>query len=262
MKAITELDELKHIELGIMKRIHSFCVDNEITYFLCFGTLIGAIRHNGFIPWDDDIDIFMPRPDYEKFLELFPSIQKDMDLEIVNHKSQIYFGRPISKVIDTRTLLFEKNYKGDDPIGVFVDIWPLDGVDKGIKGWWQLLRARIAKKILYLAIDTNLKGIYKYLSLFVNFNDRKRYVEILDKIAKENCYDKCKGVRCFSGGSIATKCFFYKDLFVPVLHKFEDAEFFIPQGYDIILTMTFGDYMTPPPLNQQIPHHIVDIYWK
>ena len=85
MKEINTLEELKSIELDIMKKIHDFCERKGLTYYLAYGTMIGAIRHNGFIPWDDDIDIFMPREDYERFLKLFVEEQNALKLAIVNH---------------------------------------------------------------------------------------------------------------------------------------------------------------------------------
>ncbi len=127
MKAITELAEMKSIQLEIMEKIHAFCQKKRIIYYLSHGSLIGAVRHKGFIPWDDDIDVFMRRDDYEQFCHDFPYEQDTYGLKLVNSYTDIYYGRPMSKVIDTRTVLIEPNYLCDDEIGVNIDIWPLDG---------------------------------------------------------------------------------------------------------------------------------------
>ena len=176
MKEISSIDELKVIELDIMKKIHRFCVDNNIIYYLCYGTLIGAIRHKGFIPWDDDIDILMPRPDYERFLKLFPRVQKQLGLEVVNHKTKTYFGRPMSKVIDKRTDLFEPEFKGDDHIGVFVDVWPLDGAANSKKERNKTIdKCYFWRSILYSGI-TKMKHLksakYKLAHVFTQFIPR------------------------------------------------------------------------------------------
>ena len=96
MREIVNLSELKSIELDIMKKIHKFCEEYNINYTLSYGTLLGAVRHDGFIPWDDDIDIFMPQPDYEKFCRIFPLHQEKLQLELVNSKTSKYFGRNMS----------------------------------------------------------------------------------------------------------------------------------------------------------------------
>ena len=120
MKEIHDLDELKSIELRLMKVIHDVCTHNNIWYELAYGTLIGAVRHNGFIPWDDDIDIFMYRKDLNKFLEAIERHKESDHIMIASPKNgDIYFPRDIIKVCDSRTKLFEKTYK-HEPIGVFV----------------------------------------------------------------------------------------------------------------------------------------------
>ena len=141
MKIIDNLDELKKIELDIMIKIHQFCEKNNIKYYMIAGTLIGAIRHKGFIPWDDDIDIAMSREEYEKFLREFPAYGEKNNLLAVNNRTNPYYGRPMTKVIDTRTCLMEPEYRSDDPIGVFVDIWVMDGVPTGVnRNHWQRKR--------------------------------------------------------------------------------------------------------------------------
>ena len=155
MREIKSLDEIKSIELSILKRVHSICEQNGIKYYLCGGTLLGAVRHKGFIPWDDDIDIYMKRRDYTKFVNLLKEnaeIYAEEGLELVNATTPRYYGRIISKVIDNTTVLQENDYKTDDPIGIFIDIWPLDGTpNNNLYRKAYLIYATFIKKLLLAA---------------------------------------------------------------------------------------------------------------
>lgn len=266
MREITGLEELKTIELDIMKAVHSFCEENNIVYFLAHGTLLGTIRHKGFIPWDDDIDVFMPREEYKRFHEIL----QDRDWKIndrytlVNHKTPIYFGRPMSKVIDTHTVLTEKEYLGDDPIGVFVDIWPLDGMtsnkDEQIQ---QLAFVKTKKQKLYLSISKmkaleNIKGKIKHL--LVQFCSKKKLVDDVEQAAMKYCYSDSDYVVCYMDpySVVLKKQWFEKR----ELADFENEKFYIPSGYHEVLTQLYGDYMKLPPVEKQVPHHIIDTFWK
>ncbi|MCC8051470.1 MAG: LicD family protein [Clostridiales bacterium] len=267
MKEITQLEELKQIELEIMKKIHKFCVDNNITYFLSYGTLIGAIRHQGFIPWDDDIDIEMFREDYNKFCALFPNVESELGLELVNHKTKRYLGRPMSKVIDIRTELIELGFSGDDKLGVFIDIWPIDGVRKNkYRQLFFTIRYGFLKKLLYANISIppdkqNLNAFIKQcLKPFSRWPSNKKKVEIMDKIASNIDINESDEVACYA---VSSKIIYKKDdYYSAVLVHFEDADFFAPIGYDKILRKYYGNYMELPPVDEQVPHHICGIYWK
>ena len=202
MKVIESLDELKKIELDIMIKVHQFCEENGIKYYMIAGTLIGAIRHKGFIPWDDDIDIAMPREDYEKFLKIFPEYGKKNNLLAVNNRTKPYYGRPMTKVIDTRTSLTEPEYRSDDPIGVFVDIWVMDGVpDDASKGDW-LKKMRREKEILFASVykATTQFSFVKNLAILLGrpINYKKR-AEKFDKLARTYKYEECDTVVNYIG---------------------------------------------------------------
>ena len=126
MKELT-IEELKEVELNILKDVAKFCEINKIQYFLCGGTLLGAIRHKGFIPWDDDIDIAMPRADYERFFKLYNgnnSRYKADSLEN-NNNWHMSFGR----VGDINTVLYEHTLKNKyKKYHAFIDIFPVDGL--------------------------------------------------------------------------------------------------------------------------------------
>src|SRR5690625_114441 len=125
MKAL-DLEEIKQIQLSILRRVAFFCKQHDIAYFLCGGTLLGAVRHKGFIPWDDDIDIMMPRPSYEKFLKEF----KYEHLSLYHYKKTKNYGYPFIKIGEDRTVLRETFIKKNIDMGVFIDVFPIDGFPK------------------------------------------------------------------------------------------------------------------------------------
>lgn len=265
MEAITDLAVMRDLELSIMKVIHSFCEENNICYYLAYGTLLGAIRHGGFIPWDDDIDIWMLRKDYDKFGKLFPEYGKSKGLYIATKYSNPCLPRNMYKVCDDRTILEETKYRVGDKIGVFVDVWPLDATpNNSVARKFHNFNMLLAHSILHCGIMKeeyfaggiprricrviyNVIGINRVLDAWERIS--KKY-EISDKtISVESCAEVPRG-------------FSYEDFKTRHLAKFEDSEFYIPDGYDRILTCRYGDYMTLPPKEKQTPHHVQDTYWK
>ena len=265
MREITELSELKSIELEIMKKIHHFCTEHNIRYFLGYGTLIGAVRHGGFIPWDDDIDIYMPRPDYEKFIASFKEFGENNDLCIASNRTKPYMCRNFAKVCDTRTIQYEPKYKDTEARGVFVDIWPLDGYPcNSLLRRIHWLKLYLEFAVLYASL-TKLEYIPKNQimkrMLIICFRNLKseKILEVFDRDTRKYPYDNSKWVVC----SPAKPEYYKKEWFEELkLMKFEDSEFYAPVKYDEYLTCRYGKYMELPPIELQKPHHVIDTYWK
>ena len=263
MKEITSLDEIKSIELSIMKKIHKLCEEEGIVYYLSFGSLIGAVRHNGFIPWDDDIDLYLPRPDYNKLVKIIKKKGPQMGLNYANPFSKIHYGRNLTKVFDTTTYLIEPDYRTDDPIGVFVDLWPLDGTPNNrILRKIYLVRAHLKKKvILASSMKYNDKySILKKMEIRVAgvFNHSK-LVRSMERMARKYSFNKSEYVFSYAAQDAVYK----RELFNKrILWKFEDTELYIPAEYDKILRLEFGDYMKLPPIEQRVAHHVVNTYYK
>lgn len=162
IKEITKIDELKFISYNILKFVADFCEINNIKYYLFAGTLLGAIRHEGFIPWDDDIDIAIPRDDYEKFIIEFDR-NNDVNYKVLSIENSNKYYLPYAKVIDNRTLLFEDG-KESMPIGVFIDIFPLDSIpDKSCRLFWNTIFCLVIlirlKCYLFQNVDLYIKTL-------------------------------------------------------------------------------------------------------
>lgn len=261
--------DIQSVSLDIMKDVHEFCVKNNIKYTLQGGTLLGAVRHDGFIPWDDDIDIAMPRPDYEKFCSTFSSPKGYRLICRQNDKCFLSFARVcemektcVKSIVPWTTI----------PTGVFIDIFPLDGAedDKDVAAQ----RMKIIRRIFHRTLRA--RGSY------LKWSEAKGLMAKLKLIAKRivyfhsgafNEYDKmCKEIPY---GSTEHYCnYAYQEyglreyhrtavLKEYVLHQFEDCQFYIMKGYDEALKEKFGNYMELPPLEKRVSKH--DIYthfWK
>ena len=115
------IDKLKQIQLDMLKDIHAFCVEHDIRYSLAFGTLLGAVRHKGYIPWDDDVDIMMPREDYNRFIRSYGNnIYRIADMSVNPD-----YGLPFAKVEDVLTVI-EENVEGGSVFGIYIDVFPVD----------------------------------------------------------------------------------------------------------------------------------------
>jgi len=260
-----ELKKAQSIMLIILKKFSSFCEKNDISYFLHAGTLLGAIRHNGFIPWDDDIDVGMLREDYDKFCKLFNKEQDDLILQ--NYDTDNGFGFPFSKLILKNTVWIESFAKNTNRIfqGIYLDIFVFDKIPNDEKLQKKIyihnkrLRAIMHAKQNYSpTFDNKLKSvIYKILCFFTHF--------VSVKIIQKKQINLCLKYRNLKENYLVTNLggdfyenlnsdFLYKDL---VKHKFEDSEFLIPREYDLILTRAYGDYMTPPS-NPTYKHQIIE----
>lgn len=265
MREITSLDELKSIELDIMKKIHTFCESENIFYVLGYGTLIGAVRHKGFIPWDDDIDILMPRHEYERFMDSFGAFAEENGLYIASNRTKPHMCRAFAKVCDKRTIQYEPKYKDREARGVFVDVWPLDGypsnrISRKIHQG-KLLIEFIALHASFTNLDyipkeqTNKRALIRLFSKA----DSEKILEKFERDTRKYPYDNSEWVMCSSTKPELFRRKWFEGRF---LTDFEDAQFYAPSGYDEYLRCRYGDYMKLPPVEQQKPHHVIDTYWK
>ena len=257
------LEEMKKIQLGILDAVADFCDKNQINYWLDSGTLIGAVRHKGYIPWDDDIDLGMLRPDYDRFLELFNKenpVYKAYSVE--NNPDFLY---PFAKVLDTRTVLYEPDEKGVKSC-VNIDIFVYDNapdddrkVAKMYKKRDKYVSLHNVRVRLYLSKNRPLVHLIKKLIYPFLLVLPKNY--FAKKIVKNSTKFKRKDTKRIGNFTSITKVCCDKELFagsVPV--EFEGKIYKAPQGYDAWLTAFYGDYMKLPPEEKRVPHHSFKAY--
>lgn len=254
-------EELKAIQLDLLRKTAEFCENNGIRYFLCGGTLIGAIRHQGFIPWDDDIDISMPRPDYDRFIKTFNN--PNNYYQVIDMSNNEKYGFPFAKVHDTRTFVNELQY-AKDHFGVFIDIFPIDGVgeDKQVYRILKLRKILHTKKANYYQrtiIKKIINTLGKLILLPISVHN---IVSMMDKEARKYPFGSTP-----KAGAIINPYGTREIVDLKVFEKaipatFEGREYMVPIGYDTWLRSIYGDYMQLPPEDKRHSPHISIAYWK
>ena len=262
------IDEIKKIQLDILCSVDLFCNERGLRYSLAYGTLIGAVRHNGYIPWDDDIDIMMPRNDYDVFVSSFNGVIDNLCVMAPELNWDYY--APYANVYDKRTLLIEKNnsHRGFE-IGVKIDIFPMDDVIEEYQEYVKCYnKSKLYNRQLF-AKRINLKKIIK-----IDF--KQGIIMLIEKVV--SCvlsYHKLqKKIKALTNKSEESK---YVDNIVFPVYKltrirkeiltnyiklmFENHEFMAIEKYDIYLKTIYGDYMALPPEEKRVPHHHFKAYW-
>lgn len=264
---VTDIREIQQMELGIMEYIHEVCQKIGVKYFLAYGSLIGAVRHNGFIPWDDDMDICMLRDDYEK-LQDYMIAHPDERYELMSYKNNVNYVYPFMKVQDNHTYLVEEDVRIDSDMGIYVDIFPVDGYedDQAFKDkMTKIIKKRQLSCYTFKGISNTksvVNSIIRYVSVIIfYFTKTNKYVSQIDELAKSRKVDDYELVDYL----------IYKDMHKPVWKRewleqtitgvFEGKEFMIPKNYHEILTSDYGDYMQLPPVDQRVSHHDFKL-WK
>ncbi len=271
MKEISS-DELKEIQLQILKSVTDFCVENNIRYFLCGGTLLGAVRHQGYIPWDDDIDLMMPRPDYERLKKIF-SIN-GFSLIDYNTKGQNY-NLPFVKIQKDGTVLKEQAAT-DLEMGINIDIFPIDGfpaTDKELKRHLKILN-KLIKRIIYKNLNYSKQShpvwwksiisntLYQIKKFFSKFYSNRKISKRINKIASKFSFET------EDRSGIAVWGYGIKEVCPTAVFKeateviFEDRKYKSPKDFKTYLTHVYGDYMNLPPEKERVPQHNIKAFLK
>lgn len=266
------LEQIKEIDLGLLLDIDKICRKENIRYSLAYGTLLGAVRHKGFIPWDDDIDLFMPRPDYNRFISYCQSHETRFGFVTceINRKYHRLYG----KAWDKRTVTVDPffDYQGID-MGVNIDIMPIDGIGHTYEEAKENIKSAIYfnKVISAMSWDKYKKSITNpwyvepiRFGLFVatRFFNKDRFTQKLNDRIQRFKYEDMEYVAavCDTKTFKAIKKKNLYDEFIDM--SFEGYHFLAMKGYDTFLKEIYGDYMKLPPENKRVSNHENIAYFK
>lgn len=265
------LEELKKIELSLLQSIDKICKEEKLRYSLGYGTLLGAVRHKGFIPWDDDIDIVMPRPDYNKLISYCKRNRVSFDL--ISIETADWYGYPFAKVCARETVIQEKETDFDNKMGIYVDIFPIDGAGNSISHakkiylttkffkylvfaahWKTYFRSKTHKiyyepiRILFFLISRGIRPE----SIIRKIDKKYARYSFDDSMYAESVYSPY-GVRDIMKTEIFKQ---YIDI------EFEGVTVKAFKNYSQYLSSLYGDYMSLPPLDKRVSHHLFKAYYK
>lgn len=275
MEVSNSLQELQAVELSILKTFIEICKKNNLRYFIIDGTLLGAVRHNGFIPWDDDIDIGMPREDFEKFSQLVHH-ELTNRYQFISINTNSSYTNPVPRIIDTSVTLMERSAMKEHTQNAWIDIFPMDGMPsskiESVFHKFRLLSSRL--KFNYARFSTNvdlirknrpwieriLINIGKRLPVEKIFSWEKEYKR-MEKLLRKYPYDNSKYIVNFYSAYKFREMFDKKYYGNGKGYKFEDIILSGPVDYHFILTSIYGDYLTPPSEDDR-NHHNTEILTK
>lgn len=257
--------EIQHICLDMLKALDAFANEHHLTYYLSGGTLLGAVRHKGFIPWDDDMDLMIPRPDYEYLIKNFKHERYHMSsCEMENDYSSCY-----ARMWDTHTTMEWDKSKGlEKKIGAFIDVFPIDGYPEStLETKLFLLRIKYARAKLNLKTRTEFYDHEKFLLLKKGLKlcmkkDRNWYARSLSKLAMHYDFKTSR----YAGVVGASLQHLYveknpKEVYAKTVWlDFEDMKAPAPVGYKQYLSQLYGDYMQLPPEDKRVSDHDFHIY--
>ncbi len=264
------LKKLQNLELEMMVKIDEICKKHHLLYYLMGGTLIGAVRHKGFIPWDDDIDIGMPRPDYERFLSI---AEKELGEEygILTPYNTANYKFSFSKVINKKMKILYKSSRKENKWNIWIDIFPLDSMPKNkihflLRKYYLLFRRGMVMLSAFEdVVSTEHKKRPFYENALIFLAEHVRVSKYLDTNKQIRKFDKALKRYDFNRGPFMVNVmglYKFKTVFERSVYgdtkylEFENHLFRVPKQYDYFLTRLYGDYMQLPPVEKRNHHKI------
>lgn len=266
--------EMQSIAANILKEFAALCNKLGLRYSIAYGSLIGAVRHHGFIPWDDDVDVWMPRPDFEKLVKYWQENEEHlMPYKLMNTDNDPDYPHMITRIVDTRTWIDVVNEK-DCGLGLFVDIYVHDGLgDNFDEATAYLWKSRRNSSLFFLSVRDHfhigltkgLKIIIKYPAyLYAKLRGKRHFIQRAKQLCQALDYENSKYVACVCWCSYRPPRELLKKEWLEELIEldFEGFKVKAPKRYHEVLTHIYGDYMKLPPEKDRIAHHLYTAYRK
>lgn len=252
--------EVRLAQTAVLKSLARYCRDNDLTFYLCAGTLLGSIRHAGFIPWDDDIDIMMPRDDYERLLEQFEALRSVTGLSVHALSTDEHWNYPFAKVTDDQTIVVEESDLATS-VGLGVDVFPVDNWLSSHRGNLQMLGLRALRRVFSVKATRRSPKRSKWKNTILLAGQatfrpvRGRWIGVaLNRVgscARERSGATYAGVMVWDYRERVPVAAYGKHLD----GQFEGELYPIPRDSDLVLRTLYGDYMQLPPPESQRSHH-------
>ena len=261
MKRELTLDERKSLQLEMLNEIDAFCRKNDINYALSCGTLIGAIRHGGYIPWDDDMDITMLLTDIIKFKQIF----KSENLKYCDLETEPYYGYHFSRIYSKKTYSKNGFHRGH---GVCIDLYPIIECSNDSEKLNQLIirgNELLKKRLFYMKWYSRIQRFTPFSYMPGYKKSIKDYYSFMVNDIQTvggGCYYQMGGVLIGKSNNFYRNMWHFNPLEELMETSFEGFNFFIPTRYDEFLRVRYGDYMQLPPEEQRHPYHGGKYYWK
>lgn len=260
------LDEIKQIGFQLLCHFDDFCKQNGIRYFLSNGTLLGAVKYKGFIPWDDDVDVFVPREDYDRLVQIYDDVGTFC---LLSNEREPKYLFPFAKLADTSTVKDETTINNGVRIGLNIDIFPLDAWADDFEEARREVKY-IKKNMFWLNLTklkkpdsrSFVKRVIKLGFMIASkiFGSRYFIKKIMDTCRRDGCTSP-KFLGCKSWCIYGEREIIPADVFESTVEvEFESRSFPAPAGYDTYLRSLYGDYKQDPPPDKQKTHHLFKAY--
>lgn len=252
------LEVCQRNELVLLDKFIEICKKHNLRYFLCGGTLIGAMRHDGFIPWDDDIDVMLPKPDFRKFMKVVES-ELPPTMMLKTHRKCPGYTEPIPKIMLVDSFLCEPWTRVQEPSGIFIDIFSMEKFPKltgrlrkilalGLSFTWHRPRKRLARA------HRSVLGLLGDVPVVLFLQCSHAFLRCLTAVLRFCFPTICRITPEFETSPEEAK---YEDIFPLTTHKFEGRVCSIPRRAGVFLSSSYGDWTQLPPENERVSRHLV-----